>query len=43
MNERAQTWSTWHEMASVVVAPQHLTPLFVSNFGILSATRQSPA
>jgi hypothetical protein len=84
MNEPAQTWSTWHEMASVVFAPQHLkrtvsialivgslffamnqlsiilaghasaivwlkaamtylTPLVVSNFGILSATRRNAA
>ncbi len=81
MNERVPTWSTWHEMAAVVVAPRHrkrtvsialivgtlffamnqlsivvagqanalvwlkagltyLTPLLVSNFGVLSATRR---
>ena len=80
MNERIETWSTWREAVSVVVAPPHLkrtlsialsggstffamnqlsiivagranaivwlkaaltylTPLIVSNFGVLSATR----
>ena len=82
MNESAPTWSTFRELVSVVVAPQHLkrtvcvmlvvgtaffamnqlgvilagratvlvwvkagltyvTPLVVSNFGLLSATRRT--
>jgi hypothetical protein len=84
MNEPMETWSTWREAVSVVVAPRHLkrtlsiavivgsafflmnqlsvivagranaivwlkaaltylTPLFVSNFGVLSATRDRAA
>jgi hypothetical protein len=83
MNRAAPTWSSWHEVGSVILAPQHLrktvsvalivgtvffvlnqlgvivaghangvvwakaaltylTPLLVSNFGVLSATRRSP-